>query len=218
MGRVMLVRHGQTDDNVSGRITGQGQAPLNTRGQEQARLAGDALASLGVTHLVSSPVARARQTADIMNERLQLEIAENADLREVGYGDWEGKHFNNIRNDPLYKVVTQNPLAAVFPNGESLLGVQERAVRVIEGVRRDPNLDVAVLVAHGDTLRTALAHYLGLTFNDYRRINLDNGSISVVDFCGDRSRVKAVNFTPKVGDLDLKAFCETWLKTQTLVT
>ena len=80
MALVILVRHGQTDDNVSGRISGQGPVPLNVRGKEQAQLVAEVLAPLGVTHLLSSPIVRARQTAEILAERLQLGIAEVADL------------------------------------------------------------------------------------------------------------------------------------------
>jgi broad specificity phosphatase PhoE len=72
MAWVILVRHGQTDENVSGRISGQGPVPLNSRGQEQARLAAEVLAPLGVMRLCSSPVVRAHQTAAMLDERLRL--------------------------------------------------------------------------------------------------------------------------------------------------
>ncbi|ETW98583.1 MAG: hypothetical protein ETSY1_18075, partial [Candidatus Entotheonella factor] len=70
MALILLVRHGQTDENVSGRISGQGPAPLNNRGQEQAKLAAQVLAPLQVTRLISSPVVRAHQTATLLDEHL----------------------------------------------------------------------------------------------------------------------------------------------------
>jgi alpha-ribazole phosphatase/probable phosphoglycerate mutase len=218
MAWVILVRHGQTDENVSGRISGQGPIPLNSRGQEQARLAAEVLAPLGVMRLCSSPVVRAQQTAAMLDERLHIGIEEVADLREVGYGSWEGKQFNDIRGERAAQQVFQNPLHAVFPKGESLLGVQQRGVRFMESIRYSDAGGPMVLVSHGDTIRTALAHYLGLAFNDYRRINIDNGALSVVELCGQQSRVKAVNFVPQVGKMCLKSFSETWQKTQTLTT
>jgi alpha-ribazole phosphatase/probable phosphoglycerate mutase len=218
MAWVILVRHGQTDENVSGRISGQGPVPLNSRGQEQARLAAEVLAPLGVMRLCSSPVVRAHQTAAMLDERLRLGIEEVADLREVGYGSWEGKQFNDIRGERAAQQVFQNPLHAVFPKGESLLGVQQRGVRFIESIRYADAGGPMVLVSHGDTIRTALAHYLGLAFYDYRRIHIDIGALSVVDFCGKESRVKAVNFVPQAGKMCLKSFSETWQKTQTLTT
>ncbi len=217
MALVILVRHGQTDDNVSGRISGQGPVPLNVRGKEQAQLVAEVLAPLGVTHLFSSPIVRARQTAEILAERLQLGIAEVADLREVEYGDLEGKRFSDIRADPLLQPVFHDPVNAVLPNGESLPAVQQRGVQVIESIRQKYPRGVLVLVSHGDVIRTALAHYLGLEFNEYRRINLDNGAISVVALFDNWKRVKAVNFVPQVGKLWLESFYDSWHNTQQLV-
>ena len=83
MALVILVRHGQTDENVSGKISGQGPAPLNARGKEQAQAAADVLTALGASRILTSPIVRARQTADILAARLQVDIEEMRDLREV---------------------------------------------------------------------------------------------------------------------------------------
>src|SRR5438105_13015788 len=166
MALVILVRHGQTDENVSGRISGQGPVPLNTRGQEQARLAAEVLARLGITHLFSSPLVRARQTAEFLAERLQKSIEEIPDLREVGYGDWEGKTFNEMRTHAVAHQVFNDPINATFPNGESLLEVQQRGVRVIEWLRQTHPQGIVAVVSHGAVIPPALAHYLGMPSND----------------------------------------------------
>jgi broad specificity phosphatase PhoE len=217
MALILLVRHGQTDENVSGRISGQGPAPLNGRGQEQAQLAAQVLAPLNVTRLVSSPVVRALQTAAILDAHLQLGIEEEPDLREVGYGDWEGQTFQAIRGSTTFQLAMNDPINAVFPHGESLVSVQQRGVRVVEGIRQGTSQDVVVLVSHGDVIRMLVAHYLGMSFNDYRRITIDNGAISVIELFDHWIRVKAVNFVPQVGNLWLESFYETWQRTQNLV-
>ena len=216
MALVILVRHGQTDENISGRISGQGPAPLNTRGQEQARLAAEILAPLGITHIFSSPLVRARQTAEFLAARLQKPIEEIPDLREVGYGDWEGKTFGEMRNHPMAHQVFNDPIKVIFPNGESLLEVQQRGIRVIEWVRDQHPQGIVTLVSHGDVIRTALAHYLGMPFNEYRRIDLDNGAISVLELFDAWIRVKALNFVPQVGNRWLESFYPTWQKMQAL--
>ena len=216
MALLILVRHGQTDENVSGRISGQGPAPLNVRGLEQAQAAAEVLTCLGVTHVFSSPVVRARQTADVLAERLQLELEELPDLREVGYGDWEGKHFGEVRHHPVAQQVFNNPMEAVFPNGESLPDVQRRGVQVTEFVHQTHPQGVVVLVSHGDLIRMTLAHYLAMPFNEYRRINLDNGALSVVELFHDWVRIKAINFVPQVGKLWLESFYPTWKQIQGL--
>ncbi|MGQ4808355.1 Adenosylcobalamin/alpha-ribazole phosphatase [Candidatus Entotheonellaceae bacterium PAL068K] len=216
MALVVLVRHGQTDDNVSGKISGQGPAPLNTRGREQAEKAAQVLSPLGVTHIFSSPLIRARQTADILAQQVQKDIEEVADLREVEYGDWEGKHFADVRGDTAAHLVFNDPIKAVFPNGESLPDIQRRGVQVIESVRQTYPHGVMVLVSHGDIIRTSLAHYLGMPFNEYRRLNLDNGAISVLELFDEWVRVKAMNFVPSVGKLWLESIYPTWKQIQQL--
>ncbi|GIX47942.1 MAG: phosphoglycerate mutase [Candidatus Tectimicrobiota bacterium] len=210
MALLLLVRHGQTDDNLAGRISGQAAVPLNARGQEQARAVAQVLAGLGVHRIFSSPVWRARQTAEILAAQLGVALEEVVDLREVDYGDWEGKLFRDLRQHPITLQVFQDPASVAFPNGERLLAVQQRAVRVIEWVRRQYPQQVTVLVSHGDVLRTALAHYLGMPFNEYRRLTLDTGAISVLELFDDWVRVKAVNFVPQVGRQWLQSLYPVW--------
>ena len=214
MALVILVRHGQTDENVNGRISGQGPVPLNIRGQEQARLAAEVLAPLGITHIFSSPLVRARQTAEFLATRLQKSIEEIPDLREVGYGDWEGKTFNEMRTHPVAHQVFNDPINAIFPNGESLLAVQQRGIRVIEWMRSAHPQGIVAVVSHGDVIRTALAHYLGMPFNEYRRLDLDNGAISVLELFEGWVRIKALNFVPQAGNRWLESFYPTWKKMQ----
>jgi broad specificity phosphatase PhoE len=214
MALIILVRHGQTDENVSGKISGQGPAPLNARGRQQAEAAAEVLTDLGVSRILTSPVIRARQTADILAERLQLGTEDIQDLREVEYGDWEGKHFSDIRSHPVAQHVFNDPIKAVFPNGEGLYQVQQRGVQVIESAHQRYPQRVIVLVSHGDVIRTSLVHYLCMPFNEYRRLNLDNGAISVLERFKDWIRVKAINFVPQVGKLWLESFYPTWKQLQ----
>jgi len=216
MALVILVRHGQTDENVSGKISGQGPVALNTRGREQAQLAAEVLTTLGITHLFCSPVLRARQTAEILAQQLRLAITEMPDLREVGYGDWEGRFFHEIRQSPIAHQVFNDPVNAIFPNGESLPEVQQRGVQVIETVRHQLPQGVLALVSHGDVIRTVLAHYLGMPFNEYRRINIDPGALSVLELFNDWVRVKTVNFVPQPGKLWLESVYPAWKKLQPL--
>jgi probable phosphoglycerate mutase len=177
-------------------------------------LAAEALAPLGITHIFSSPLVRARQTAEFLAERLQKSIEEIPDLHEVGYGDWEGKTFNEMRTQPVAQQVFHDPINAAFPNGESLLEVQQRGIRVIEWVRNTYPQGIVTVVSHGDVIRTALAHYLGMPFNEYRRLDLDNGAISVLELFDGWIRVKALNFVPQVGNRWLESFYPTWKKMQ----
>lgn len=84
------IRHGQTDWNVTGRFQGRQDIPLNTTGITQAHSAKALLADLPITHIYSSPLSRARVTADIANEALNLPLTEIPDLMECNFGVLEG--------------------------------------------------------------------------------------------------------------------------------
>ena len=218
MALVILIRHGQTDENVSGKISGQGAAPLNARGQEQARLAAEVLAPLGITHLLSSPVARARQTAEVIAQRLGLSIEEAPGLHEVDYGDWEGSFFSTQRSHPAAHAVFHDPVNARLSQRRK---PAQRATARRRGGRSGPPPVSArgsiAVVSHGDVIRTTMAHYLNMPFNDYRRLNLDNGALSVLELHDDWVRVKAFNFVPQAGKEWLKSDYAAWQKIKQLV-
>ena len=88
--RILLVRHGETDWNASGRIQGHSDTPLNAAGRQQAQRAAQRLAPEPVRALYSSDLARAFETATIIGEPLGLTVVTSPRLRERQYGAWEG--------------------------------------------------------------------------------------------------------------------------------
>ena len=89
--RVLLARHGQTDWNAAGKIQGVSDVPLNERGREQAAaLAGRVLDAGAISAVYTSPLKRARETAEIIGRRLGLEPVPVGALTELNFGDWEG--------------------------------------------------------------------------------------------------------------------------------
>lgn len=85
------LRHGQTDWNVVSRWQGQTDIPLNDTGREQAEAAKSKLLDLPITQIFSSPLSRARETADIVNTVLNLSITDHSGLQEVAFGVMEGE-------------------------------------------------------------------------------------------------------------------------------
>src|SRR5581483_11494486 len=94
-----LARHGETDWNVSGQIMGERPVPLNERGREQARRLAYDVEGLGVRLLLSSPVARARETAELLAERLRLPVEQDGGLTEIGVGEWEGLFWRDLADE-----------------------------------------------------------------------------------------------------------------------
>jgi probable phosphomutase (TIGR03848 family) len=198
---VILVRHGRSTANTAGILTGRTPGVrLDEVGRAQALKAARRLAAVPLAAVVSSPLARCRQTARIIAEhqdddpRLQLD----AGVVECDYGQWQGRPLRELAQEPLWSVVQTQPSAAVFPGGESLTAMQARSVAAVR--RHDAALEaehgpgaVWVAVSHGDIIKSVLADALGMHLDLFQRITVDPGSVSIVRYGAARPDVVAVN-------------------------
>jgi broad specificity phosphatase PhoE len=158
-GRVLLARHGETDDNIEPiRVQGFRDTSLNDTGRAQAEaLAERIAASGGVASLWSSDLRRASETAAIVGERLGLAPRLDARLREGNRGRWEGRLFVDIaRDEPeLYAAWRRAGAGWRFPGGESLAEQQHRVAAAVGDIRRSGALP-ALVVCHGGAIRVML--------------------------------------------------------------
>jgi broad specificity phosphatase PhoE len=164
---ILLARHGETDDNVPPlRFQGQRDTPLNDTGRTQARELAERVAALDppIASLWSSDLVRARETAEIVGERIGLTPRLDARLREGWRGEWEGFLFDEISmRDPERYAAWRNPDAEVgfrFPGGETLAQQQARVLaclREVEAATLDGAAGgSALVVCHGGSIRTVL--------------------------------------------------------------
>jgi len=150
---VVLVRHGETEWSRAGRHTSRTDLPLTEAGERQARELRSALAGRAFAVVLSSPLIRARRTAELAGFA-NPELVD--DLRELGYGDYEGRTTADIQREvPGWTVWT-----GVLPGGETLAAAAARADRVIERIR---SVDGTVLVfGHGHLSRILAVRWCGL--------------------------------------------------------
>jgi broad specificity phosphatase PhoE len=177
-GEVLLVRHGQTDDNREPiRVQGITDTPLNDVGRQQAaEVAARLAASVDVASLWASDLSRARETAEIIGERVGLVPRLDPRLREASRGRWEGSRFVDIaRNEPKrYRAWRDHPGAFRFPEGESLQEQQDRVRAAVQDIRAEGPLP-AVVVCHGGSIRVMLClqHPRGLdAFHEFEVPNV----------------------------------------------
>lgn len=142
------LRHGETDWNAQGRSQGNIDIPLNATGIAQARAAGPLLRGRGITTIVASPLSRARVTAEIVAESLNLPVTTDPDLREVGFGVHEGQTMGTWF--PSWLAGTYTP-----EGGESFPTLTARSVAGIN--RAIANPPVVLVVAHGAVFRALRA-------------------------------------------------------------
>lgn len=179
---VLLVRHGQTRSNVAGYYMGWSEEDLDEVGYTQARRLSARLAGLNIACIYTSPLKRTSTTASIIAEPYGLKAKALNDLIEIKLGDWQGLHEAEIarRWPQQWRQSQIDPSVLTMPNGESFKQVVERAVRAFETVVVADLGRSVVLVTHDVVVRIVVAYVLGVTYSIYRRIKIDNASLTVV--------------------------------------
>ncbi|MDR6172697.1 histidine phosphatase family protein [Curtobacterium sp. SORGH_AS_0776] len=210
MATVLLVRHGRTTANATGVLAGRtAGVALDAVGREQAARTAGRLAAVPLAVVVSSPLERCRQTARALLGRQagDPETRIERAITECDYGDWQGRKLADLAKEPLWRTVQANPSAVVFPGGESMQGMQSRAVGAVR--RIDAEVEAAhgpgavwVAVSHGDVIKSVLADALGMHLDLFQRIAVGPASVSIVRYGEHRPEVVASN--TESGDL-------TWL-------
>lgn len=148
MTTLLLVRHGETDWNASGRLQGHTDQVLNDLGRRQAAELADRLADDGVAAIYASDLARARETAEILGARLGLPVVIEPALRERNWGSWEG--------------LTPGERAAVAFQGETPEDHRERILEAVRRIAERHPSERVLVVTHGGSMRRVQAAVLGV--------------------------------------------------------
>ena len=178
---IYLARHGETAYNAEQRFQGQGDVGLNAAGEAQAHELAGAAEGHGIVRLVCSPLARARQTADIVGAALQLAPEPDERFKETDTGDWTDRLFADVqRDDPEgWAAYHATDPDFRFPGGESL---QEQMDRVIDGlvaVTQAHRLP-ALIVCHRGVIRVARSHTHQRGLETFMSWDVPNGSIEAL--------------------------------------
>jgi broad specificity phosphatase PhoE len=150
---VLLVRHGETDDNAAHRFQGRSDTPLNDRGRAQSRALARAVAGEGLVALYASPLSRARETAEIIGAQLALLPVLDDRLMEADVGAWEGRLSADIDADhpgaiDAWRAVDRG---FRFPGGESVPELIARVAAALADIGAGPL--PALVVTHGGPIR-----------------------------------------------------------------
>ncbi len=200
----MLIRHAVNDFVKTGKLAGwTPEVHLNDDGKAQAAALGERLADAPIKQLYASPLERTMETAQaIQQHHPHLEIQPNEGLGEVQYGDWEGAKIADLRQRKMWEVVQEYPSRASFPNGETMRGVQNRAVNEVERLVAAHPRDLVIVVAHADLIKMVLAHYLGMHLDNFQRIVVSPASINTLMLGHSRPFVATLNDTAHVQQLE----------------
>lgn len=191
VGRLYVVRHGETEWSRTGRHTGRTDIPLTARGEEQARVAGDLLRTLrGDAQpdpvVWCSPRTRARETARLAGLTVD---AIREDLVEWDYGDYEGRTTPDIRTEDPGWTVWSHPV----PHGETDEAIAKRIDGVVADAARELATRDVVLVGHGHASRVLVARYLGLPPSAGVGFAFDPASVTVLGHERGEHRIDLLN-------------------------
>jgi len=191
---LLLVRHGTTP--TTGKVL-PGRAPglhLSEQGRAEAAEVGRRLADLGsVRALYSSPMERARETAEGIAKFVGCPVEIEAGLIECDFGSWTGVDLRVMRRKREWRAVLFHPSGFRFPGGESFLELQARVASAVERlIARHPG-EVVVAVSHADPIKVTLAGALGSPLDLFQRIVVGPCSASIVAYDEGPPRVLALN-------------------------
>jgi broad specificity phosphatase PhoE len=193
-GIALLMRHGETPWNREGRVMGRNPVELDEEGRRQVESAIPLARQLAIDAIVSSPLVRAKQSAEIIANGIGIaKIAEDPRLSEVEYGSWEGKVYNDLIHDLHYIKYRERPLDEPTPGGETMYQVQARGVIAIRETIAANQGKRVLFVSHGDIIRTVLCHFMNLGLENFRRLRIDNATFFGVQLAGEFAEIKFLN-------------------------
>jgi alpha-ribazole phosphatase/probable phosphoglycerate mutase len=193
--RLLLVRHAETEASARGRCYGSLDVGLSPLGRSQCAALAAVMAVERVAAVVASPRLRAVETARAIAEPHRLKVRQDADLRELDFGELEGRTYDEIAATlpELYAAWMTHPTGVRFPGGECYDDLKERALRAVATARERLDGRTAVLITHGGIVRAVLADVLGVPDERIFRIAVDPASVSVVEWLDGVPVVLCVN-------------------------
>lgn len=155
---------------------------LNEEGRAEAEALAERLARTELAAIYSSPMERTLETARFIAERHRLEVRVHPGLNEVDCGEWSGELNERIRKHPHWLPLQIFPSLVPYPGGERSWEVQVRVVAALEEIRTAHAGQTVAVVSHADPIRLAVAHYIGLPLDLFRRLSVSPASLTVLAF------------------------------------
>lgn len=180
---IFLIRHAETDWNEEGRIQGDLDIPLNSKGLDQAKQLQKRFKSIQFDSIFSSDLKRAIQTAEFLPKSSEIPIITDDRLRERDYGIWKELTWDEVRLKfpEEYRNVRMNPVTASPPHGENLQEVSDRVLQFFSEIEEFKNQNTAI-VSHNSPLMIIIAHLKGLELDEIRKVPyLSNTEIIQLD-------------------------------------
>jgi broad specificity phosphatase PhoE len=167
---IFLARHGESDWNVQKRFQGHSDRPLTERGREQAHALADLVGSEKIDAVYTSPLSRARETAEIVAARAGLEPIALPELREVDTGSWSGLSRVDVEARFPEGFARWRSGESGWEDGETYEEMAERVIGALRTIAEDHPDGRVLVISHGGPIRAIHAAAEGVAIDDYRRL------------------------------------------------
>jgi broad specificity phosphatase PhoE len=189
----LLIRHGHNDwvgKRLAGRLPG---LHLNEQGRAAVAKLAEDLAPIPLTAICSSPLERTQETAAAIAARHQLPVETSERLQEIDIGQWSGRTLQELAEDEEWRRYNVFRTGVRPPGGETSNEVQTRMVAEVEAWQlRQPDGLIA-LVGHGDPLKAAIAHFVGIPIDHLSRMEIAPASVSLLEVGSWGARLLGLN-------------------------
>lgn len=189
--RIILVRHGECQGNREGLFRGRSDFPLNDLGLIQAKELAIELKRFKPTYIFTSPLQRAKQTAQIISNECNIEMEECEGFNNIELGPWEGKakRFIAIHYPEEWEVWLNEPEKLAVTGIETLDEVQKRSKRELDKISNEFSGKTVIIVSHRAVLKPLIASCLGIIKPYFWRIHIDTASYSILHYEKERGYI-----------------------------
>lgn len=193
--RVWLIRHGEPEQEAHGRCYGTLDVGLSIAGRKQMERVVEYLKKEHFNAIYTSPRQRALESARILASFQSCGCEENAGLREIHFGDFEGLTYDEIavRYPDLYRQWMETPTLVQFPNGECFAEMRARVLQAFEAILRKREGQAIALVTHGGVIRVLLAWVLQIPDACLFRLAQDYAAMNLLQWIEGVPTVRSMN-------------------------
>lgn len=194
----LLIRHATTDavgKRLAGRAAGM---HLNKEGIMQARLLAGRIHHLPIRNLYTSPLERAIETAMPVAEKRDIKPVICEEITEMECGEWTNRDFENLRNDPGFRLFNSMRSITRIPGGELMIEVQHRMITKIEQLKKKHAGELVAMVSHSDPIKAVIAYYAGIPLDFLQRMEISPASVSIIRFFEESVHLLQVNHTAEI--------------------